>query len=140
MQMMKYEHQNESPEKYPKEMEEPKYQQPKFQQSYPGHENQNNEYAVNHGMYQGMEMVNKEKQSAEVGEEVEKPSSEEVSMSSSEFLDKNDKESGSSKEKYKTVTTSYFPYVQGADYKNQRSYNDDTMSKDDIDKYADIYK
>lgn len=142
MQMMKYEHQNESPQKYPKEQEKPMYQQQMFRQSYPEQGIQSDQYALNHEMFHGMKMetADKEKKSEEVGEEIEKPSSEEVSMSSSEFLDKNDKESGSSKEKYKTVTTSYFPYVQGADYKNQRSYNDDTMSKDDIDKYADIYK
>lgn len=135
MQMMGYEHQKGTSKKYPKEQgkhqsaQEHDYQNTNFQ---------NEQRTIPHGMYDmKMEMDDKGTQSEEIMEEVDKPSSEEVSVSSSEFLDKNDKES---KEKFKTVTTSYFPYVQGADFKNQRSYNDDTMSPDDIDKYADIYK
>lgn len=149
MQMMKYEHANEAPDKYSKEMlveEPPKHQsyqeeRPKYQEQKHS-QGQNEQYSVHHGMY-GMKMGKQKSSSEENEEEGEKPSSEDVSVSSSEFLDKNDKESGGStlsKQKYKTLTTSYFPYVQGADYKNQRSYNDDPMSKEDIDKYADIYK
>lgn len=138
MQMMEYEHQKGTQGKYPKEQGVPVDQSSQYRQehNYQETNQQNEQNSVTHGMY-GMEMENTGKQSGEIGEEVDKPSSEEVTVSSSEFLDKNDK---GSKEKYKTVTTSYFPYVQGADYKNQRSYNDDTMSLDDIDKYADIYK
>ena len=159
MQMMKYEHPNEAPDKYSKELldeespkhqsyqeERPKYQsyqeeRPKYQEQKHS-QVQNEQYSVHHGMY-GMKMGKQKSSSEENEEEGGKPSSEDVSVSSSEFLDKNDKESGGStlsKQKYKTVTTSYFPYVQGADYKDQQSYNDDPMSKEDIDKYADIYK